>query len=210
MAIVDPTGMIDDGIKTDTVNWDAGLDGGVYFLANVTKPLAARTALSAGFSDENGMAIPGIHFTKDVAEGAIECAGAWQRGKLPDTADAFQKLLDDKTFLHTGKKPKERIKDQREVSYFDPDVDRIMVIVEVKTLLLDNLASLSQREPFIPLYTTFRKFPDNPEDAFALQLEYRDANVIQFGNKIDLGDLNLSQTDIDNGDSIVLPEPPQP
>jgi len=122
-----------------------------------------------------------------------------------DTNDAFQKLLDDKAFLHTGKKPDETIKDQREVSYFDPDVDRMMVIVEVKTLLLDNLASLNQREPFIPLYTTFRNFPDNPEDPFTLQLEYRDANVIQFGNKINLGDLNLSQGDIDNGDSIVLP-----
>ena len=122
-----------------------------------------------------------------------------------DTADAFQKLLDDKAFLHTGKVPPETIKEQREVSYFDPDVDRIFVIVEVKTLLLDNLASLNQREAFIPLYTTFRDFPGDPAAPFNLQLEYRDANVIQFGNKIDLGDLNLSQTDIDKGDSLVLP-----
>jgi hypothetical protein len=122
-----------------------------------------------------------------------------------DSKDAFQKLLDDKAFLHTGKTGDETIKEQREVSYFDPDVDRILVVVELKTLLLDNLASLNQREAFIPLYTTFRDFPNNPEDSFALQLEYRDANVIQFGNKIDLGNLNLSQTDIDNGGSIVLP-----
>ncbi len=80
------------------------------------------------------------------------------------------------------------------------------MIVEVKTLLLDNLASLNQREAFIPLYTTFRDFPGDPEEPFRLQLEYRDANVIQFGNKIDLGDLNLSKTDIDNGNSIVLPK----
>jgi hypothetical protein len=123
-----------------------------------------------------------------------------------DTKDAFQKLLDDKAFLHTGKTGKETIKEQREVSYFDPDVDRILVVVELKTLLLDNLASLNQREAFIPLYTTFRDFPNTPEDIFTLQLEYRDANVIRFGNKIDLGDLNLSQTDIDNRDSIVLPK----
>jgi hypothetical protein len=122
-----------------------------------------------------------------------------------DTSDAFQKLLDDKAFLHTGKVPPETIKEQRAVSYFDPDVDRIFVIVEVKTLLLDNLDSLNQRESFIPLYTTFRDFPVDPEAPFNLQLEYRDANVIQFGNKIDLGDLNLSKTDIDQGDSIVLP-----
>ena len=122
-----------------------------------------------------------------------------------DTGDAFQKLLDDKSFLHTGKVPPETIKEQRAVSYFDPDVDRIFIIVEVKTLLLDNLDSLTQREAFIPLYTTFRDFPDDPEAPFNLKLEYRDANVIQFGNKIDLGDLNLSKTDIDSGDSIVLP-----
>ncbi|HEX9143469.1 MAG TPA: hypothetical protein VGA09_04300, partial [Candidatus Binatia bacterium] len=122
-----------------------------------------------------------------------------------DTNDAFQKLLDDKKFLHTGKAPNETIKEQREVSYFDPDVDQLMVIVEVRSLLLDNLASLNGREAFIPLYTTFRKFPNDPEAPFTLQLEYRDANVIDFGNKIDLGDLNLSQAEIDNGVDIVLP-----
>jgi hypothetical protein len=122
-----------------------------------------------------------------------------------DTNVAFQKLLDDKTFLHTGKNPPETIKEQREVSYFDPDVDRLMVIVELRTLLLDNLASLDQREAFIPLYKTFRNFPNDPEAPFTLQLEYRDANVIDFGNEINLGDLNISQTEIDNGVSLVLP-----
>lgn len=122
-----------------------------------------------------------------------------------DTNDAFQKLLDDNTFLHTGKAPNETIREQRQVSYFDPDVDKLMVIVELRTLQLDNLASLNQREAFIPLYTTFRTFPNDPEAPFTLQLEYRDANVIDFGNKIDLGDLNLSQPDIDNGVNIVLP-----
>ncbi len=122
-----------------------------------------------------------------------------------DTNDAFQKLLDDKAFLHTGKVLNETIKDQRAVSYLDPDVDQFMVIIELKSLALDNLASLNQREAFIPLYTTFRTFPDDPNAPFTLQLEYRDANVIDFGNKIDLGDLNISQNDIDNGVSIVLP-----
>ncbi|MBD0326546.1 MAG: hypothetical protein ICV68_08940, partial [Pyrinomonadaceae bacterium] len=122
-----------------------------------------------------------------------------------DTNDAFQKLLEDKALLHTGKVGLEKIKDQREVSYFDPDVDQMMVIVEVKTLLLDNLSSLNQRESFIPLYTTFRRFSENPEEAFELNLEYRGANVIAFGNKLNLGDLNISQTEIDEGESLVLP-----
>jgi hypothetical protein len=122
-----------------------------------------------------------------------------------ETNDAFQRLLEDKAFLHTGKVGNETIKDQREVSYFDPDDDQILVIVEVKTLLLDNLASLNQREAFIPLYTTFRRFPGNPERPFTLELEYRDANVIDFGNKLNLGDLNVSQTEIDISDNLVLP-----
>jgi hypothetical protein len=122
-----------------------------------------------------------------------------------NTDVAFQKLLDDKKFLHTGKTPKETIKEQREVSYFDPDVDQLMLIVEVRSLLLDNLASLNQREAFIPLYKTFRNFPNDPEAPFTLQLEYRDANVIDFGNEIDLGDLHISQTEIDNSVGIVLP-----
>ena len=122
-----------------------------------------------------------------------------------DTADAFQALLDDKAFLHTGKVQDETIKEQREVSYFDPDVDKFMVVVEVKSLIMDNLDSISKREPYLPLYTTFRTFDPDPEVPFSLELEYRDANVIDFFNEIDLGDLNLSKIDIDNNDVIVLP-----
>lgn len=123
-----------------------------------------------------------------------------------DTTDAFKKLVIDKDFLHADKKPNEKIKEQRAVSYFDPDVDQMFVVVELKTLALDNLASLGQNEAFIPLYTTFRKFPTDPEKPFKLELEYRSANVIDFGNPADLGDLGLSQTDIDNGSRIVLPQ----
>ena len=122
-----------------------------------------------------------------------------------DSGDAFQKLLDDKTFLHAAKPAGQTIKEYRDVSYFDPDVDRMLVVVDVKTLLLDNQASASQREPFIRLYSTVRSFEADPEEPFTLQLEYRNANVIDFGNEIDLGDLQLSKDDIDNGDAIVLP-----
>jgi hypothetical protein len=122
-----------------------------------------------------------------------------------DTADAFQELVDDMEFLHTGKVGLETIKEQREVSYFDPDVDKFMVVVEVKSLLMDNLDSVNKREPYLPLYTTFRNFSADPEIPFTLDLEYRNANVIDFGNEIDLGDLNLSQVDIDNNNELVLP-----
>ena len=122
-----------------------------------------------------------------------------------DTNDAFQKLLDDKVALHTGKVGDEKIKEQREVSYFDPDVDKMLVIVEAKTLLADNMASLTKREAFIPLYTTYRSFPNDPKDPFLLELEYRDANVIDFDNQINLGDLNISQPELDAQAQLVLP-----
>lgn len=122
-----------------------------------------------------------------------------------DTNDAFQALLDDKAFLHTGKVGLEKIKEQREVSYFDPDVDQMMVIVELKTLLGDNMASLTKREAYIPLYKTFRSFDNDPEQPFVLELEYRDANVIDFDNQIDLGDLNISQPQLDVQTELVLP-----
>lgn len=122
-----------------------------------------------------------------------------------DTNDAFQKLLDDKAFLHTGKVGLEKIKEQREVSYFDPDVDQFMVIVEIKSLLGDNLASLTQREAFIPLYTTFRSFANDLEEPFELDLEYRTANVIDFGNQNNFGELLISQAEIDAASNLVLP-----
>jgi len=123
-----------------------------------------------------------------------------------DTEDAFNKLLDDKTFLHTAKPAGQTIKEYRDVSYFDPDVDRMLVVVDVRTLALDTQASASQREPFIRLYSTLRTLDADLEEPFNLQLEYRDANVIDFGNEIDLGDLHLSKADIDGGDAIVLPK----
>lgn len=122
-----------------------------------------------------------------------------------DTNLAFQKMLDDKNALHTGKLPNETIKDQRDVSFFDPDADRILVVVEIRTLLMDNLASLTQREAFIPLYKTFRNFSNDPEEPYTLNLEYRDANVIDFGNVLTLGDLNISQDEIDDIEDIVVP-----
>lgn len=121
-----------------------------------------------------------------------------------DTAAAFQKLLDDKMFLHPGNLGGQNIKEYREVGFFDPDVDKFMVVVEVKSLLMDNGDSLNQREPYIPLYTTLRTFDPDPEVPFNLILKYRDANVIKFGVDL-LGDLGLSRADIDGRDELVLP-----
>ena len=122
-----------------------------------------------------------------------------------DADAAFQELLKDKKVLHEAKPAGHHINEYREVGYFDPDVDRMLVVVDVKTLQLDNLASDSQREPYIRLYSTLRTFDADLKTPFSLQLEYRNANVIDFANDIDLGDLQLSKADIDGGGAIVLP-----
>ena len=122
-----------------------------------------------------------------------------------DTDAAFQKLLDDKKLLHAAKPAGRTINEYREVGYFDPDVDSMLVVVDVRTLQLDNLASDTQREPFIRLYSTLRTFDADLDTPISLQLEYRNANVIDFGNDVDLGDLQLSKADIDGGGAIVLP-----
>ena len=123
-----------------------------------------------------------------------------------DSAAAFKHLLDDKAVLHPNPPVAgQNIAEYREVSYFDPDVDQLLVVVDVKTPMLDTQASASKREPFIRLYSTLRTFDADLDEPFNLQLEYRDAPVIEFGNLMGLGDLGLTKAAIDGNDEIVLP-----
>lgn len=122
-----------------------------------------------------------------------------------DTATAFQKLIDDRDFLYPDGADSAKVTETRGVGSFDPDVDKMMVIVEVKSLLMDNLASSTQREPYLPLYTTFRSFPEDPGEAFTIELEYQNANSI-FNPKGDLGDFAAFVLNIDDNDApIVVP-----
>ncbi len=122
-----------------------------------------------------------------------------------DTAVAFQKLIDDKNFLYPDPTNASLVTETRTVSSYDPDVDKMMVIVEVKSLLMDNLASANKREPYLPLYSTFRNFPEDTEEPFSIELEYQNANSI-FNPKEDLGDFASFITNISDNDSpIVVP-----
>lgn len=92
----------------------------------------------------------------------------------------------------------------------DPDVDRIEVTVEIASLKLDKLDSVSGREDYVHLYTTTRPFPaihddDDYEAALEIPIEYRDVGVLHTGDEVDLiSDLGLAD-DIDNLTEIVLP-----
>jgi hypothetical protein len=92
----------------------------------------------------------------------------------------------------------------------DPDVDRIEIAVEIASLKLDKLDSVSGREDFVHLYTTQRQFPaigsdDDYEAVLNVPIEYRDVKVLHTGDEVDLvNDVNLSD-DIDNLAELVLP-----
>jgi hypothetical protein len=92
----------------------------------------------------------------------------------------------------------------------DPDVDRLEITVEIASLKLDKLDSVSGKEDYLHLYTTTRAFPQvNTDDDYEAMLEipidYRDVKVLHTGDELDLvNDLDLAD-DIDDLQELVLP-----
>lgn len=92
----------------------------------------------------------------------------------------------------------------------DPDVDRLEITVEIQSLKMDNLLSVSGKENYVHLYTTHCSFPPiNAEADFDAVLNipivYRDCNVLHTGDELDLAsDLGLP-ADVSNLQEIVVP-----
>lgn len=92
----------------------------------------------------------------------------------------------------------------------DPDVDRIEITVEVETLKLDNLLSVSGKDNYVHLYTTYRSFPavnndDDYDAALQIPIVYRDVKVLHTGDETNIeADFGLPD-DIDNLAEIFLP-----
>ena len=90
----------------------------------------------------------------------------------------------------------------------DPDVESVEITVEVQTLKMDNMMSVSGREAYIKYYTTTRTFPKVSaefDDLLTIPLDYRDCKVLKFGDPGDLGDLGVNQAGIDGLHELVLP-----
>lgn len=90
----------------------------------------------------------------------------------------------------------------------DPDVDRIEITVELQTLKMDNMMSISGREAYIKFYTVTRPFPKlsaDFEDQLIVPLTYVDCKVLKFGDPINLGDLGVDQAQLQGMDGLVLP-----
>jgi hypothetical protein len=65
----------------------------------------------------------------------------------------------------------------------DPDVNRVQITVEVQTLRMDNLLSVSGKDNYINLYTTNCSFPpvnnfDDFNDTLTVPIVYRDCKVL--------------------------------
>ena len=88
----------------------------------------------------------------------------------------------------------------------DPDVTKVKVVVEVRTLGMDHQLSKDGRENYIPLYTTFRRFPDGFEEELTVPIQFIDVPVLNLGNTTNpfLHD-NYKKADLDNLEEIILP-----
>src|SRR5215831_2141502 len=72
MPIVDPTGVIQYGVKTEALNRDAVANGGFAFLADITKPGGPRFVFSAGLGDIDGAMVPFVNLSEHFAKGTIK------------------------------------------------------------------------------------------------------------------------------------------
>jgi hypothetical protein len=90
----------------------------------------------------------------------------------------------------------------------DPDVSDVEITVELQSLGMDNLQSVSGRDSYIHFYTTKRKFPNASavfEDELSIALTYKDCKVLRFADPADLGDLGVAQAELDVMDELILP-----
>ena len=124
----------------------------------------------------------------------------------PDSLSIQRPFINYPAVVYTGKyaDPVARLKqasrdmlllppEEREAfGIHDPDVDRIEIVVEVETLKMDNLQSVSGRENYVHLYTTERRFSvvggeDDYAAALNIPLVYRDVPVLHTGKEKNLG-----------------------
>jgi hypothetical protein len=119
----------------------------------------------------------------------------------PSSYEISRPLLGFPSFLYTGFPDAYNLlvadlpnaqTEQREPGYPDPDVTTMRIDVLVKSPHLDTLGSPNGKESFYFLYSVNRPFPNDVTQPYTLEVEYKDAHVIKFGDPSDLGDLPLT------------------
>ncbi len=117
--------------------------------------------------------------------------------------DVVQKLIDDSNVVITNNL-------KRDIGLYDPDVDRMEILVEIKSLAMDT--TIRKRDPkdsFAFLYSTTRAFTgENFDVQLDVPFKFIDAPVLSFTGSQQLNDLGLNtsgKTNIDERTDLVLP-----
>jgi hypothetical protein len=118
-------------------------------------------------------------------------------------ADGVQKLIDDSNVVINDNL-------KRDIGLPDPGVDRMEVLVEVKSLAMDT--TISKRDPkdnFALLYTTIRAFDGENFDAqLDVSFTFVDSPILHFTGSNQISDLGLNtsgKTNLDERTDLVLP-----
>jgi hypothetical protein len=162
------------------------------------------------------------HFKRYVAPHQVRLAHLPQNQDLPSTLTDLEirrPLLGYPAVVYTAKyadpvallkQASQQMAGTEAFGIEDPDVDRVEVTVEVETLRMDNLLSVSGQDNYVFLYKTTRRFPAVNQEAdyksaMHIPLTYKDCKVLHVADELDLqADLGLADT-IDNLTEIVLP-----
>lgn len=120
--------------------------------------------------------------------------------------DAVQKLIDDGNAVIAADA-------KRDIGLYDPDVDQMQVLVEVKSLGMDTTilkldGKLSAKDNYALLYSTLRKMPADFDGQLDVAFTFIDAPVLNFNGSTQLPDLGLNtsgKTSIDERPDLVLP-----
>src|SRR6218665_2982708 len=107
----------------------------------------------------------------------------------------------------------ELLAQQVEPALADPDVKKVEVVVEVETLRLDNLMSVSGQENYALLYSTTRSFTNDFDDTLTISIRFQDFPVLNLSNSGDplnsnsnpFNDPDYNKNDIDGMQEIILP-----
>ncbi|PZX52422.1 hypothetical protein LV84_03428 [Algoriphagus ratkowskyi] len=88
----------------------------------------------------------------------------------------------------------------------DPDVQLVEVLVEVKSLRMDNRQSQNGRDSFITLYKTKRYFPKDLEAPLTIQTEFFDINTLTLGvSDNPFKTIGINSDEIHNTSLLLLP-----
>src|SRR5579884_1055961 len=68
MTAIVPTGMVQDGIKADTIQRNAAGKRRLDFLRHIAQPRAARLVFGAGFSHEHGPLVAFVNLLQDFSQ----------------------------------------------------------------------------------------------------------------------------------------------